>query len=158
MVAKLKLDSHVCIHLNFEACVTKDNIDDAPQRAGIYVAFVCKKLVDRDGYYVCSRIAYIGKAEGSDNLRKRIQQHFDMDHKRWTQLCQLSSDETFVYAYAIFEDSRLADVESALIYENQPVANVQHNDKYNGNSWILWITCEGNIGMLNPWFSVVRYI
>lgn len=158
MPTTLKPDPTLCIRLNFEACITERNIDSVPQQAGIYVAFVCNKLVDRDGYYRCSRIAYIGKAEGSNNLRKRIREHFDEDHQRWAQICQLSANETFVYTYAISEDLRLADVESALIYQNQPIVNTQHKDRYNGKSWILWINCEGNIGILVPHFGVARHI
>ena len=158
MSTTLRPDSTLCVRLNFGACITEMNIDSVPQQTGIYVAFVCSKLVDRDGCYRCSRIAYIGKAEGTNNLRNRIQQHFHEDHENWAQRCRLSANETFVYTYAVFQDDRLADVESALIYQNQPIVNIQHKDRYNGKSWILWIICEGNIGILVPKFGVARHV
>ena len=143
---------------DFEGGITENEIDSVPKRNGLYVAFVCDKLLTKEGCYTCKRIAYIGKAEGTNDLHKRIQEHFDNDHELWAEKCRLSPYETFVYVYAIFEDTRLADVESALIYRNQPIINTQHRDRYNGNSWILWINCEGNIGILNPQVVVTRYI
>lgn len=158
MSTSLKPDSKLIVRLDFEGCVTSENIDAVPQQGGVYAAFVCNKLVDRDGFYRCSRIAYIGKAEGTDNLRKRIRQHLNEDQESWAKTCQLAPDETFVYVYAVFEDSRLADVESALINHNQPIVNTQHKDRYNGASWLLWINCKGNIGLLSPTVVVARHV
>lgn len=158
MAAILKPDLNATIKLDFEGGITENEIDSVPKRNGLYVAFVCDKLLTKEGCYTCKRIAYIGKAEGTNDLHKRIQEHFDNDHELWAEKCRLSPYETFVYVYAIFEDTRLADVESALIYRNQPIINTQHRDRYNGNSWILWINCEGNIGILNPQVVVARYI
>lgn len=151
-------DPGIIITLNFEGCITEKNIDTAPQSSGIYVAFVCNKMAANNGDYHCSRIAYIGKAEGTNNMRKRIQEHFDNDHSRWAKVCQLSDTETFVYTYAVFNDSRLPDVESALIYKNKPIINVYHKDRYNGESYILWINCQGNYGLLKPKVTAVRNI
>lgn len=81
MSISLKPDSKLIVRLDFEGCITSENIDAVPQQGGVYAAFVCNKLVDRDGFYRCSRIAYIGKAEGTDNLRKRIRQHLSMRTK-----------------------------------------------------------------------------
>lgn len=158
MANELLPNSDIFVNLNFEGCITEYNIDNAPQSSGIYVAFVCNKLVDRDGNYNCSRIAYIGKAEGTNNLRKRIKEHFENDHEQWAEECGLSSLETFVYVYAAFDDSRISDVEAALIYRNQPIVNSQQKDKYNGESWFLWIRCYGNIGLLKPKVAVARQI
>lgn len=158
MANELLPNSDIFVNLNFEGCITEHNIDNTPQSSGIYIAFVCNKLVDRNGNYNCSRIAYIGKAEGTNNLRKRINEHFENDHKQWATVCGLSSQETFVYVYAIFNDRRLADVESALIYKNQPIVNTQQKDKYNGKSWLLWIECKGNIGLLKQRITAVRQI
>lgn len=158
MATIFKDDNGSTVQLNFEQYITENNIDLVPQQSGIYVAFVCNKFVDENGCYTCKRIAYIGKAEGTNNLRKRIQEHFKNDHEQWAKKCQLLSCETFVYIYSIFEDSRLADVESALIYKNQPIINTQLKNEYNGKSWLLQIICKGNIGILLPNFMVVRYI
>lgn len=150
--------SEVMVNLDFDECITVDRINSIPQLSGIYVAFVCNKLMDKNGYYNCTRIAYIGKAEGANNLRKRIQEHFNNDHFQWAKECQLSRTETFVYTYAVFDDPRLADVESALIYNNQPMVNIQHKDRYNGASRFLWINCGGNIGLLKSRVIAIRYI
>lgn len=158
MATILEPDLNATINLNFEGGITENQINLVPKRNGIYVAFVCNKLLTKEGRYTCKRIAYIGKAEGTNDLRKRIQEHIDNDHEQWTKKCQLTPGETFVYVYAVFEDPRLADVESALIYKNQPISNTQHKDKYNGSSWLLWINCKGNIGILNPKFGVARYV
>lgn len=148
----------VTVELNFEGCITEANIDTVPQSPGIYVAFVCGKSTDNNGDYPCSQIAYIGKAKSTNNLRKRIQEHFDNDHSEWAEKCKLSDTETFVYTYSVFDDPRLSDVESALIFNNQPIVNIQHKDRYNGRSKFLWINCGGNIGLLKPQISVVRFI
>jgi len=148
----------VIVELNFEGCITETNIDTVPQSPGIYVAFVCNKMTDHNGDYLCSHIAYIGKAEGTNNLRKRIQEHFDNDHSEWAEKCKLSDTETFVYTYSVFDDPRLSDVESALIFKNQPIVNIQHKDRYNGRSYFLWIKCTGSTGLLEPYISVVRLI
>lgn len=36
-----------------------------------------------------------------------------------------------MYCYAVYEEN-LHDIEAALIYKNQPLANTQNKDKYNG--------------------------
>lgn len=148
----------VTVELSFEGCITEANIDTVPQSPGIYVAFVCSKSTDNNGDYLCSRIAYIGKAEGTNNLRKRIQEHIDNDHSEWAEKCKMSDTETFVYSYSVFDDPRLADVESALISQNPTIVNILHKDRYNGRSYFLWIKCTGNTGLLEPYISVVRFI
>lgn len=157
-MCRFKPASKVIVNLDFQGCIAESNINLVPQSSGIYVAFVCNRFVDKEGYYNCTRIAYIGKAEGTNNLRKRIQEHFNNDHPQWAKECQLSKTEIFVYTYAVFDDLRLADVESALIYNNQPIVNEYHKDKYNGQSYLLRINCKGNIGLLKPHISVVRFI
>lgn len=157
MAIKFRPASKVMVNLDFANGVTEENINSVPQASGLYVAFVCKASTREDSCD-CTRIAYIGKAEGTNNLRKRIQEHINDDYDSWKQTCQLSDDELFVYTYAVFEDPRLADVESALIFCNQPIVNKQHKDRYNGQSYILWINCDGNIGLLKKQISVAKFI
>lgn len=157
MAIKFRPSSKIVVKLNFADGVTEDDINFVPQASGIYVAFVCKASTEEDSFD-CTRIAYIGKAEGSNNLRKRIQEHISNDHDSWAKSCELSDGEFFMYTYAVFDDSRLADVESALIFRNQPIVNKEHKDKYNGQSYILWISCDGNTGLLKKQISVMKII
>ena len=55
--------------------------------------------------------------------------------------------EYVVYCYAVYEEN-LHDIEAALIYKNQPLANTQNKDKYNGDEYFISINCEGDIGGL----------
>lgn len=152
-MCSFKFTSKVIVNLDFRGYITENNINSIPQSSGIYVAFVYD--TNDKGIH---RTAYIGKAEGTNNLRKRIQEHFDNEHSKWAKTYKLSDTETFVYVYAVFDDSILADVESALIFKNQPIINVQHKDRYNGKSYFLCINCRGNIGLLKPLIFVSRFI
>ena len=158
MVANLISDPKIIVKLNFLGCITEENLDAVTERSGIYVAFVCNKYLSKYGCYICTRIAYIGKAEGTDNLRNRIRQHFSEAHKKWAEICQLSDNETFVYTYAVFEDERLSDVEAALIYCNKPIVNKHNIDRYTGKSWLIYVECIGNTGLLESNAVGVKFI
>lgn len=94
----------------------------------------------------CRQIVYIGKAEGTDNLKKRITEHIRDDQKSWEEhFC--GEGEFVVYCYAVF-DENLHDIEAALIYKNQPLANLNCKDRYNGDAWLISIECIGEIGSL----------
>ena len=120
-------------------------LDELSNKHGIYVAFLCKPCDDGD-CYECLQIVYIGKAEGTNNLRKRITEHVNNDQSNWEQnFCE--EGELIVYCYAVYEEN-LHDIEAALIYKNQPLANTQNKDKYNGYEYFISINCEGDIGGL----------
>lgn len=121
------------------------NIRDLSGKHGIYVAFSCKPI-EGETSLECRQIVYIGKAEGTDNLMKRITEHIRDDQKSWEEdFC--GEGEFIVYCYAVF-DENLHDIEAALIYKNQPLANVNCKDRYNGDAWFISIECVGEIGLL----------
>lgn len=149
MATNLIPDPKIFVTLKFLGCITtEDNLVSVPELSGIYVAFVCNKFLNEEGNYTCTRIAYIGKAEGTNNLRNRIRQHFRKDHEKWIKEARLSDNEMFVYTYAVLEDERLSDVEAALIYCNKPIINTQNIDRYTGKSWLIYVECTGNKGLL----------
>lgn len=145
------------VSLNFVGGFLENEIDEIPEETGLYVVFVCRKSGD---IYECKRIAYIGKAVKSktSNLRERMRTHINDDFESWRRICEMADDEIFVYCYAICSDDCLEDVESALIYKNKPVVNVQSKDNYNGKSWHLNVVSCGDIGLLLPNIYVMRLL
>lgn len=130
-------------------------LDDISDKQGIYVAFSCKPREEGDGYE-CKQIVYIGKAEGTNNLRKRISEHVNDDQAGWEEnYCE--EGELIVYCFAVYEEN-LHDIEAALIYKNQPLANTQNKDKYNGNEYFVSINCVGDIGNLIETCRVFKLI
>lgn len=143
------------VELNFIGGYEENEVDNIPNnKNGIYVAFAC---IPRDDMYLVKRILYIGKADGTNNLQKRIKEHIRDDHEQWRKI-YMTPSELIVYCYAEFDSQYLPDVESALIFKNQPYANVEHKEKYNGKTWMLHIKCEGEIGKLRPYASVMRLV
>lgn len=122
-----------------------EGLDEISDKHGIYVAFSCKPYEEGDSYE-CRQIVYIGKAEGTNNLRKRISEHVSNDQSNWEQnYCE--DGELIVYCYAIY-DWNLHDIEAALIYKNQPLANTQGKNKYNGDEYFISVRCDGDTGAL----------
>jgi excinuclease UvrABC nuclease subunit len=121
-------------------------LDEISDKHGIYVAFSCKPCEEGD-CYECKQVVYIGKAEGTNNLRKRISEHVNNDQASWEQnYCE--DGELIVYCYAIY-DGNLHDIEAALIYKNQPLANTQNKEEYNGDEYFISVSCNGEIGILS---------
>lgn len=133
------------VHLNFIGGYTETELDHIPNdKHGIYAAYAC---VADNKYHMINKLLYIGKAEGSINLQKRIKGHVRDDHAQWEEDF-MTKDEFIVYCYAIFEENYLKDVESALIHHNLPFANEKGKDKYNGDIGLLTIFCDGENGSL----------
>lgn len=155
MAKKLILTPSVL--LNFIGGFVESGIDEVPEEAGLYVVFVCKESAIG---YSCKQIAYVGKADKSEtsNLRERMREHIRDDFKNWKGICGMTDDEIFVFCYAVYDDALLSDVESALIYRNQPIINIQNKDRYNGKSWYLNIVSQGEIGLLRPNIYVMRLV
>lgn len=145
------------VSLNFVGGFVENGIEEVPEEAGLYVVFVCKESATS---YNCEQIAYIGKADKTktSNLRERIRSHISGDFKSWKKLCGMTDEEIFVFCYAVYSDVLLSDVESALIYRNQPIVNIQNKDRYNGKSWYLNIVSHGEIGLLRPNIYVMRLV
>lgn len=146
--------------LSFKGGLEADSVDKIPRRHGIYVAFAC---FDRGEEYECSSLVYIGKAEGTDDLRSRVADHVNGNNqpknerqKFWEQeYCK--NGEVIVYVYAEHEED-LGDIESALIYKNQPEANIHSKDRYTGTAWYVNVVGEGNIGILKGEITAMRLI
>jgi len=98
-------------------------------KGGIYMAFAGEF---RNDIFSPSRLLYIGKAETPNNsLGKRINEHgefstsfIESDHSRWRRIAKLGRNESIGYCYAAFDDmNHIDDIESKLIYNNQPPCN-----------------------------------
>lgn len=98
-------------------------------KGGIYMAFAGEIRNDK---FVPSRLLYIGKAEDNTNsLGKRIDEHgrvlkgqSESDHARWRRIAKLGGNESIGYCYAALDDMKhIDDIESKLIYNNQPPCN-----------------------------------
>lgn len=130
-------------------------IDEISDMHGIYAAFTCRLTPNNTIVY--TKIVYIGKAEGTNSLQKRIMEHIRDDQVNWEQsYCE--SDEFIVYCWAYCEEN-ISDIEAALIYKNQPKANIQGKTKYLGKAWFISVDCTGEKGLLcnpcwvNRWIS-----
>lgn len=100
-------------------------------RGGIYMAFAGEEKNNR---FIPSRLLYIGKAEDTTNtLGKRINEHgyiltgqTESDHVRWRKMAKLGRNESIGYCYAALDDmTSIEDIESKLIYNNQPPCNIK---------------------------------
>lgn len=143
--------------LMFKGYFSPDNVNDIPEEQGIYAAFTCREVANgHEG-----QLVYIGKAEGTDNIRKRVDDHInnrdssDSGKQSYWEQQYCRNGETIVYAYAIHH-SDLGDIESALIYKNRPAANIYHREKYNGNAESVRIRCLGDIGTLKEMVFVIK--
>jgi excinuclease UvrABC nuclease subunit len=146
--------------LVFEGGIKGEQTDSAPEKNGIYVAFACIEL---DDAYECNKILYIGKAEGSDTIKKRISDHFndrdesDSGKQSFWEANYCEEGEVVVYSYAECND-HLQDIEAAMIKRNQPVANIQGKDKYTGKAWHVYIKCTGQKGCIADTTRIMRLV
>lgn len=154
----IETDSAVNAELHFVGGFKGDELDECSSVNGIYVAFACK---ENDDAYDCLRILYIGKAEGEDTITKRITDHYDgRDDSEsgkqsvWKEkYCE--EGEVVVYSYAEHEKD-LFDIEAALIYRNQPLANIVGKDHYIGKSAYAYVKCTGEKGCLADTTKIMR--
>lgn len=133
------------VSINFKSGgYAEDSYDQLPDTEGIYACFACTQ--DPDGSYHCERLMYIGmtKAQG---FKVRINQHAAVDHKRWGRFYD-SQKEHLVYVIAEDNTDILQTIESALIYKNQPLANDEFKDHYQGEYKKITVECNGNRGLL----------
>lgn len=87
-------------------------------------------------------------------FKKRIDQHVKDDHKKWSKYYDPRKEHL---AYVIAEDNTdiLQTIESALIYKNQPLANDEYKDHYQGEYCKIAIECTGNKGILKNEITAV---
>lgn len=113
---------------------------------GIYACFACGKDLDSENRYNCKKLIYIGMTE-KQGFHDRIKQHFDNDHASWGKYYDPKTEQ-LVYAIAPLDSDLLQTIESALIYENQPAANSEYKDHYQGEYDEVTVTCRGSYGAL----------
>ena len=107
-------NASVIAELNFIGGFTKEQVDQAPESRGIYVAFACKEYED---HYDCARLVYIGKADNDDTIRRRIEDHIndkddsDSGKQSYWEVNYCDEDEVIVYCYAEY-GSDLHDIEA----------------------------------------------
>lgn len=146
--------------LDFQGCIKGEDSDLASDKNGIYVAFACKEYND---VFECNRILYIGKAEGDDTIRKRIDDHYndrdesDSGKQSYWVSNYCKKDEVVVYTFAEC-DKHLHDIEAALIRRNQPAANIHGKDRYLGKAWHVYIKCTGQKGCLSDTNRIMRLV
>lgn len=148
------------VELDFQGGIKGENSELAPKKNGIYVVFACKEFND---VFECDRILYIGRAEGDDTIRKRIEDHYndrdesDSGKQSYWENNYCEEGEVVVYTFAECDD-QLHDIEAALIYRNQPLANIQGKDRYLGKAWHTYIKCTGEKGCLSDTNSIMRLV
>lgn len=150
----------VIADLEFLGGIKKEQIEFAPQAHGLYVAFACKEF---DDYYECARLVYVGKADGSDSIRGRIDDHAndrdasDSGKQSYWESQYCDEDEIIVYCFAEYGEN-IDDIEAVLIWRNQPEANINGKDHYIGNTTHVYVKCIGERGMLAEVNSVMKLI
>ena len=157
----MKKNSYVIIEtLDFKGDIKGGQANNAPDTNGIYVAFACKK---KGNLYIPCRVLYIGKAEGEDSIRQRIDDHYndhdnsDSGKQSYWEKNYCNRDEVVIYSYAECSE-HIDDIEAALIRRNQPVANIQGKDHYIGKAWFVFVKCTGQRGCLAQKNSVMRLL
>lgn len=121
------------------------NYDKLPTAEGIYVCFACTVNRQTNNYH-CEKLIYIGMTE-KQGFNKRIDQHVKNDHKIWSKHYD-PKKEHLVYVIAEDNTDILQTIESALIYKNQPLANDEYKDHYQGEYRKITVECTGNRGIL----------
>ena len=140
--------------LSFRGAIVKGKESNAPTENGIYAAFACTSIVTNDKQsWHPQRTLYVGKAEGTDTIRKRISDHAndrdeaDSGKQSYWEKNYMKPEETVVYTYAKHKDD-LHDIEAVLIYMNDIEANVQGTDNYLADADVVDVICEGHKGKL----------
>ena len=104
-------------------------------KGGIYMAFAGEA---REDSFIPSKLLYIGKAETPANsLGKRINEHgqvltgeHESDHSKWRREAHLDRNESIGYCYVALDDmTHVEDIESKLIFNNQPPCNIDKKNK-----------------------------
>lgn len=146
--------------LNFKGGIKGEQAQNAPDTNGIYVAFACEK---KGNSYIPHRVLYIGKADGKDSIRQRIDDHYndrdnsDSGKQSYWEKNYCNRDEVVIYSYVDCSE-HIDDIEAALIRRNQPVANIQGKDHYIGKAWFVFVKCTGQSGCLAQKNSVMRLL
>lgn len=140
------------VSINFKSGAYDENrYDQLPDTEGIYACFAC--TVNKDGTYHCVRTMYVGMTE-KQGFKKRIDQHVKQDHSKWKKHIDPKTEHL---VYVIAEDGTdiLQTIESALIYKNQPLANDEYKDHYQGEYKQITVECIGNKGILREEITAV---
>jgi hypothetical protein len=115
-------NTSLSIQLEFGNCCYLAEGDWLPTYKGIYVAYAGSLNGDK---FTPRQLLYIGKSSSTPNgVGGRIKDHLSADHGDWQRY--MLKSEVIAYYCAKFDGPRLEDVEAALIYHNQPVANTQN--------------------------------
>ena len=116
----------MAVNLYFHGWFDKDNVENVPTTHGIYIAHGVKWTNSTKTEFQLVQLVYIGKAEGTNNLRKRIKEHIDGTDKKqnnriWMwKLKSMNKDvDDILYCYAEKDVNNLDDIETALIYANE---------------------------------------
>ena len=140
--------------LTFKGAIVKGQENLAPAENGIYVAFACtRSFTDGKLTWHPQRTLYIGKAEGTDTIKKRISDHAndrdesDSGKQSYWEKNYMKTGETVVYTYAKHETD-LHDIEAALINLNNPKGNIQGSENNMAEADVIDITCTGHKGSL----------
>lgn len=149
-MSKEDLIGHVCINFKFEV-YDEGRYDQLPNAEGVYACFAC--TVNKDGTYHCERKIYIGITE-KQGFKKRIDQHVKQDHSKWKKYYDPKT-EHLVYVIAEDDTDILQTIEAALIFKNQPLANDEYKDHYQGEYKKITVECSGNKGILSDVITAV---
>lgn len=127
--------------LSFEKRWYNENVyEDAPDTEGIYICLSCDKKLSASQTYQSHGLIYIGMTD-KQGFKTRIGQHIAKDHANWKKLID-TSKEQLVYAIAPLTSQLLQTIESALIFKNQPKANSEYMDHYQGEYAEVVVNCS----------------
>lgn len=145
--------------LKFDGYFDKNQTGNIPKRSGIYAAFACEV---EGGNVLDTKLLYIGKGEGEEGIRGRIEAHIagrgnepvNGRQSTWEREYE-PTGRVIKYAYARL-NKNLHDVEAALIYHNKPQYNDLLKGCYCGNVNNMLILCTGDIGDLKSVTTICK--
>ena len=129
--------------LNFKGFIPEGLLSSfMPESSGIYIVHASSKI--RAIFSDQRRLLYIGKA---NNLKDRVNPNHE-NYSEWKGA--LRENETLEFSYAAIDEDEevLFRIESALIFENQPLVNGQSKKSFNYEDTIVY--SNGTIGALKP--------
>lgn len=142
-------------NIAFNNYIRDNEFSKLPKYKGIYLFRVTFEK-DKKWY---SRVVYIGKADGDDGLKERIDkghEHLPDARKEVEKEIDKGSNAFLTIAYSDENkenDSYLERIEAALIYKAQPIINDKCKDSFNYDKTIIKVSGERRFNLSDVYIA-----
>ena len=130
--------------LDFTLCLVGDNINELPEKPGIYCVYIGKRLESKNNeiLFQCGMCIYIGE---SSNVKERALEHQNSRDllKRLREVKEsVREDEVLGYTFAYFDEEEeiRKRVQAALINWHKPKCNKEYMDNFPFPETVIKIT------------------